>query len=182
HSPVPPFSSLVKRHYFSEGRPLISAPRTVVFCNREKRVDGDGCGRAKVVTRSDRRRGCARMSGSCGSGDSNLLPGMYRRSKAVVELATSEMAPSFAATAPRNYGWRFLQTLRVGGRWPDNITSSSALTIGCSPGLRIEIGDGLNRSKLCYACRVWAEDRALRRRNPSAAPDPTSKDGRLGRR
>lgn len=47
--------------------------------------------------------------------------------KAAIELATSEILPSHAATAPRNYARRFLRTLRVGGRWPRQHHCSSTL-------------------------------------------------------
>ncbi len=38
--------------------------------------------------------------------------------QAIIELAASEILPSGAAEAPRNFGGRSLRTRRVGRRWP----------------------------------------------------------------
>jgi hypothetical protein len=74
----PPFSILVKRYFLSVRRPAISAPLAGIFRSCEKRSEGDGDGKTKVGNQTNRRRGCAVMSDSSGSGNSNLLPGMYR--------------------------------------------------------------------------------------------------------
>jgi hypothetical protein len=51
--------------------------------------------------------------------------------RASIELATSEIIPRGAATAPRNSKRRSWRALRHGGRWPDSPIGLDKLTTGC---------------------------------------------------
>ena len=68
------------------------------------------------VPRHDVTDGAGRQ---VGSGNSNLLPGMYRP-RATIKWATSEILPSEAVQAPQNFVGRSLRTHRKQRRWPDS--------------------------------------------------------------
>jgi hypothetical protein len=96
----------------------LSVPRPVVFSNQRKTgiaIGSEPWGWLSMRRVLDRAAGLA------------VVPRVTRTfclgciaRQATIELATSEILPSGAASAPRNSKRRSLRTHRHGGRWPDS--------------------------------------------------------------
>ena len=114
-------------------------------------------------------RGCGQII----SGSSKLLPGMSRR-PATIELATSEILPSGAVQAPRNYAGRSNRSHSNRGRWPDSPISYTNYLRRRSP-FSIHGCFSSNALGTLYFILNWAEDRATvwePTRAPTQGPRP----------
>jgi hypothetical protein len=104
------------------------------------------------------------------------LPGMYRLTT-TIELATSEIGPREAVAAPQNFVGRSRRSLSNKGRWPDSPNYQRAdLRRFHSPLLFLWMCVTIVFFVLNFTS-TWAEDRALRERNPSADPGAKTGDG-----